>query len=90
MVASGQVYALVAAGVSAMCEVRREDEIRAMVASMEDRITVLEDKVRGTPTVGGVPAIPVNGDTAPAGGMSWPISADIPMNARIQLSPAQQ
>jgi hypothetical protein len=86
MVASGQVYALVAAGVSAMCEVRREDEIRAMVASMEDRITVLEDKVRGTPVVAG------NGETTSAGaeGLSWPISADIPMNARIQLSPAQQ
>jgi hypothetical protein len=85
MVASGQVYALVAAGVSAMCEIRRDDEIRALVASMEDRITVLEDKVRGTP-------VAASGETTSAGaeGLSWPISADIPMNARIQLSPVQQ
>jgi hypothetical protein len=85
MVASGQVYALVAAGVSAMCEIRREDEIRALVASMEDRITVLEDQMRGKST-----AVTASSDDHTAGATaSFPQSFDVPMTARIQLTPAQ-
>lgn len=47
MVASGEMVALVAAGASTMYQMRHQSEIDALIASMEDRITVLEDKVTG-------------------------------------------
>jgi hypothetical protein len=84
MVASGQMYALVAAGVSAMCEVRREDEIRALVASMEDRITKLEDQVRGKPAV-----TTADGKTS-SSVVTNPFVTTVPMNASIQLTPVDQ
>jgi hypothetical protein len=90
MVASGQMYALVAAGVTAMCEIRREHEIRALVASMEDRITKLEDQVRGkSPVTASSDATSTTGASAGAT-PTWPFTADIPMTARIQLTPVDQ
>ena len=87
MVASGQMYALVAAGVTAMCEIRRENEINALVAAMEDRITKLEDLVRvKAGTSANDQAVTASGE--PTVGPDWLV--DIPMTARIQLTPVEQ
>lgn len=45
MVAGGEMLALVAAGASTMYELRQQETINSIVASMEDRITKLEDKL---------------------------------------------
>lgn len=59
LVAGGEMVALVAAGASAMYGIRQQGSVEALIASMEDRITKLEDKfgVTASAAVEELPAV---------------------------------
>jgi hypothetical protein len=73
VVASGEMTALVAAGASAMYSVRQNEAIIATVEKMENRITVLEDKIAGNEARAVEAAAEVQElEPVVAGQMTWP------------------
>jgi hypothetical protein len=48
LVAGGQMQAIIAAGASAMYELRQQEAIAAAISDMDTRITKIEDKIAGT------------------------------------------